>query len=176
VKNTGSNDLDATTDKKEVVAILEEKLGAEKNWRVSDLRPNRNNTQAATIVMRKQDADNILAEGSLRIGAVRCRVERRIATERCYRCWSFDHKTANCDGPDRTKACYRCGVEGHEARDCGNEEACPLCQKPGHKAGGRGCGVFRSALNKARRATNEKETRAFPKNEEEASTSDARQE
>jgi hypothetical protein len=176
VKNTGSNDLDATTDKKEVVAILEEKLGAEKNWRVSDLRPNSNNTQAATIVMRKQDSDNILAEGSLRIGAVRCRVERRIATERCYRCWSFDHKTANCDGPDRTKACYRCGVEGHKARDCGNEEACPLCQKPGHKAGGRGCGVFRSALNKARRATNEKETRVFPKNEEEASTSDARQE
>jgi hypothetical protein len=151
VKKAGSNDgmetvhvrsLDATTGKEEVGAILEEKLGAGKNWRVSDLRPYRNNTQAATIVMRKQDADNILAEGSLRIGAVRCVVERRTATERCYRCWSFDHKAANCDGPDRSKACYRCGVERHEARDCGNEEACPLCQKAGHKVGGRGCGVF----------------------------------
>jgi hypothetical protein len=172
VKKAGSNDgmetvhvrgLDATTGKEEVVAILEEKLGAGKNWRVSDLRPCRNNTHAATIVMRKQDADNILAEGSLRIGAVRCGVERRIATERCYRCWSFDHKAANCDGPDRSKTCYRCGVEGHEARDCGNEEACPLCQKAGHKAEGRGCGVFRSALNKARKATNEKETRTLRK-------------
>jgi hypothetical protein len=110
VKKTSSNKdmetvhvrgLDATTDKNEVVAALEEKLGTGKNWRLSDLRPNRNNTQAITIIMRKQDADSILTEGSLRIGAVRCRLERRISTGRCYRCWSFDHKAANCDGPDR---------------------------------------------------------------------------
>jgi hypothetical protein len=112
VKKAGSNDvhvrgLDATTDKDEVVAVLQEKLGARKDSRVSDLRLNRNNTQGVTIVMRKQDADSILVEGSLTIGTVRCRLERRIGTERCYRCWSFDHKTANCDGPHRTKACYR---------------------------------------------------------------------
>jgi hypothetical protein len=180
VKKAGSNDvhvrgLDATTDKDEVVAVLQEKLGARKDSRVSDLRLNRNNTQGVTIVMRKQDADSILAEGSLTIGTVRCRLERRIGTERCYRCWSFDHKTANCDGPHRTKACYRCGAERHEARDCGNEEACPLCQKSEHKAGGRGCDIFRSALNKVKRATNVKETRTLPKNDEEAGTSGARQ-
>jgi hypothetical protein len=182
VKKTSSNKdmetvhvrgLDATTDKNEVVAALEEKLGTGKNWRLSDLRPNRNNTQAITIIMRKQDADSILTEGSLRIGAVRCRLERRISTGRCYRCWSFDHKAANCDGPDRTKACYKCG-EGHAARDCGNEESCPLCQKFGHKAGGRGCGAFRSALDKARKATKVEATRAPPKNEKEAGTSEAR--
>jgi hypothetical protein len=157
--------LDATTDKNEVVAALEGKLGTGKNWRLSDLRPNRNNTLAIIIIVRKQDADSILTEGSLRIGAVRCRVERRISTGRCYRCWSFDHKAANCDGPDRTKACYKCG-EGHAARDCGNEESCPLCQKFGHNAGGRGCGAFRSALDKARKATKVEATRAPPKNEE----------
>jgi hypothetical protein len=94
--------LDATTDMDEVVAVLEKKLGnlKGKNWRVSKLRPNKSNTQTATLVLQKEDADSILAEGSLRIGAVRCRIERRIATERCSRCWSFDQKVANCDGPE----------------------------------------------------------------------------
>jgi hypothetical protein len=65
----------------------------------------------------------------------------------------------------KRKACYKCG-EGHAARDCGNEESCPLCQKFGHNAGGRGCGAFRSALDKARKATKVEATRAPPKNEE----------
>jgi hypothetical protein len=64
----------------------------DRTWKVSD--------QAVTIVLQKEDTKGILVEGYLRIGAVRCRVEKRIVTKRCRRCWSFDHKTVGCKGPE----------------------------------------------------------------------------
>jgi cellular nucleic acid-binding protein len=145
--------LDATTNKGEVIEALKVRLGdaKDKTWKVSDLRPNRNDTQAVTIVLRKEDAESILAEGYLRIGAVRCRAERRVETEKCRRCWAFDHKTVGCKGPDRRNACYKCGKVGHLAKECQNNLECPLCQEVGHRAGEGGCTKFRAALTAQRK-------------------------
>ncbi|CAH1384965.1 unnamed protein product, partial [Tenebrio molitor] len=137
----------------EVIEALKVRLGdaKDKTWKVSDLRPNRNDTQAVTIVLRKEDAESILAEGYLRIGAVRCRAERRVETEKCRRCWAFDHKTVGCKGPDRRNACYKCGKVGHLAKECQNNLECPLCQEVGHRAGEGRCTKFRAALTAQRK-------------------------
>jgi hypothetical protein len=60
--------LDATTEKGEVIEALKVRLcdAKDKTWKVSDLRPNRNDTQAVTIVLQKENAEGILAEGSVR--------------------------------------------------------------------------------------------------------------
>jgi hypothetical protein len=59
-----------------VIEALKKRLGdlKDRTWKVSDLRPIRSDTQAVTIVLQKEDAEGILVEGYLRIGAVRCRV------------------------------------------------------------------------------------------------------
>jgi hypothetical protein len=172
--------LDATTNKGEVIEALKVRLGdaKDKTWKVSDLRPNRNDTQAVTIVLRKEDPEGILAEGYLRIGAVRCRAERRVETERCRRCWAFDHKPLGCKGPDRRNACYKCGKAGHLAKECQNNLECPLCQEVGHRAGEEGCTKFRAALTaqrkKARSVRSSKDGSEHNINEEEAGNLEAR--
>ncbi|KAJ8955514.1 hypothetical protein NQ314_006880 [Rhamnusium bicolor] len=72
--------------------------------------------------------------------------------DRCYKCWSYDHRAADCNGTDRTKTCYKCGKEGHAVTNCTDEEFCPLCSTAGHRAGSGRCVAFRRALSQANKA------------------------
>ncbi len=85
--------MDAVTMKEEVIASLETKLGRQHgvDFRLSELRPNIQNTQAVTLVVKKEDARKILNDGRLRVGIVSCPVEKNIPMKRCYRCWAYDH-------------------------------------------------------------------------------------
>ncbi|KAJ8939105.1 hypothetical protein NQ314_011236 [Rhamnusium bicolor] len=145
--------LDAVTGKAEVIEALEEKIGSLKGkmYRLGDLRESVMGTQAVTLTINKDDANKISEDREIRVGLVNCSMERRIPMTRCLKCWAFDHLAVECDGPDRTKTCFRCGNEGHAAKDCTNEEGCPICKKPGHKAGTGKCGAFRRTLSTARK-------------------------
>ncbi|KAJ8953414.1 hypothetical protein NQ318_023531 [Aromia moschata] len=146
--------IDATTLQEEVTTAIEGEIGSleGKTHKVSKLRPSANNTQAVTISLEKTEADKILNKGKIRIGIVNCTTEKRIDLKYCRRCWSYQHATINCDGPDRSKLCFRCGKEGHSLSACKNKETCLLCSTDGHRMGGSKCGAFTQALRQARKA------------------------
>lgn len=118
--------------------------------KLSELRPLGNDTLAATITVKSNQADKILEEGSIRVGLVKCRVEKRLNVRRCQRCWSYDHYSDACNGPDRSKNCFKCGQTDHSSKECKNEEACLLCSTSGHKMGTMKCPKFKFALKNAR--------------------------
>lgn len=122
----------------------------EEDNKVSELRPLNNDTLAATLTLKSKDADKILEHGSIRVGLVKCRVEKRLNIRRCQKCWSYDHYSDTCNGPDRSKDCFKCGKSDHSSKDCNNEEACPLCNAIGHKMGTMKCPKFKTALKNAR--------------------------
>lgn len=44
-------------------------------------------------------------------------------TDRCWNCWSPEHRYANCPHPRNRLFCYGCGLVGHTMRTC------PYCQR-----------------------------------------------
>ncbi|KAJ8933806.1 hypothetical protein NQ314_013778 [Rhamnusium bicolor] len=153
--------LDATTDKEEIKRAIEEKIGptSGKMIKISELRPNANHTAAVTLALGKVKADLLLKDNQIRTGLVRCKMEKRLEVKKCTRCWACDHKTADCQGPDRRSLCFKCGKERHPSKECTEEEACPMCQERRHKAGSGKCQAFRRALSRARK-TNRQATRS----------------
>ncbi|KAJ8932452.1 hypothetical protein NQ314_014648 [Rhamnusium bicolor] len=145
--------LDAVTKREEVVASIETKLGSldGKSYKLSELRPNAGNTLATTLTINKEDAEIVMRDRHVRIGIVRCSTDRRINFSRCFKCWSYDHKEADCKGSNRKNLCYKCGKDGHLSKDCKEQEACPICEVIGHKAGSGKCMNFKRALSHARR-------------------------
>lgn len=93
---------------------------------------------------------------------MRCRLEKRLRVPRCTKCWSYDHRTDNCTGPERRENCYRCGKESHSSNECTNEEACPLCEETGHRAGTSQCLAFKAALKRVRNAERRKKQTPTP--------------
>ncbi|CAG9763645.1 unnamed protein product [Ceutorhynchus assimilis] len=108
--------MDSITTKEEVLQAIEGITGTLKdpNYRLSEIRPQQNGTQAITLTIDKELAEKLYATKYLRIGVVRCSMEKRHYVERCPKCWSHDHSTDKCQGPDRTSACFRCGGTGHQ--------------------------------------------------------------
>jgi hypothetical protein len=145
--------MDALTEEAELVKALETKVGSLKNktYRLSGVRPNANDTLAATFVINEEDAGKIMKNGWVRVGIARCPIEERIRLNQCYRCWKYDHIAAECTGGDKRNLCRKCGEEGHIAKECKNEDYCIQCNRPGHKFGSGKCAVFRQALSKARK-------------------------
>ncbi|CAG9773642.1 unnamed protein product [Ceutorhynchus assimilis] len=139
--------MDSLTTKEEVLEAIEEKTGklTEHSFKLSELRPQANGTQAVTLTVEKKLAEKLTADKYIKIGLVRCYIEKNVTVERCRKCWSHNHITSNCTGPDRTKACYKCGKEGHQAKDCQEEESCPICQTNGHRAGTGKCLAFKKS-------------------------------
>lgn len=145
--------MDATTTKEEVISALKEKLGEdeEKEMTIGDLRPYGRSMQAVTIKIKKEDAEVLMKTADLKVGMVRCRIERHINISRCKRCWAYDHMENTCAGPDRKNNCYKCGKDGHTAIICTEEEECVMCNEKGHTTGSGKCKFFKSALDNFRR-------------------------
>ncbi|KAH1028575.1 hypothetical protein HUJ05_001920 [Dendroctonus ponderosae] len=111
------------------------------------LKQFRDKRREAAYVRRRE---LLLAEQQQQAGLVQCTLEKRIMVERCIKCWSYEHSTANCNGSDRRGTCFICSKEGHVAKECKNKPQCPLCKKTGHKAGTGNCESFRRALSVSR--------------------------
>lgn len=142
----GTNKIDIETAIKEAIEPNEETY-----IKIGDPRPNRDRTLAVTATVDQRTSDKIIESRYLRVGLVKCSVEKRIDLKRCFKCWAFDHEAAQCDGTDRKDLCFKCGQKGHASKTCENEEYCPICAVQGHKTGGGRCKAFKKALSLARR-------------------------
>lgn len=80
--------MDALTQETDIYEALIAVIGEEGsgNAKVGKLIPNRNNTLAVTLTMDQADAVKVVMEGKIRIGYVKCFAERRVSTNRCYKC------------------------------------------------------------------------------------------
>ncbi|CAH1103759.1 unnamed protein product [Psylliodes chrysocephalus] len=170
-------ELNAT--KEEVKQAITTHVGKwDENNTISELRPLSNNTKAATVAINKTDGEMLLKERHIRIGIVRCRIEKKLTIPRCYKCWSYDHDARLCNGPDRTRTCFKCGKEQHAARECNNEEYCPLCDTDDHRTGTNKCEAFKKALGRARRIERQvsRQTSQMSENNNELDNNKERQE
>lgn len=72
----------------------------------------------------------IMSTGLLYVGTRRCRVYDRYWVNRCNRCQSYKHKTADCKSQ---LACGFC-AGNHQSRECNNRNQlrCKNCQESGH--------------------------------------------
>ncbi|KAK5643891.1 hypothetical protein RI129_007736 [Pyrocoelia pectoralis] len=142
-----------TTTKEDVTSVLLERAEQDKakGIQVGELRPNRNETQAVTITVEEEARQTILKHGRIRM----CSVERRVKLQQYFRCWSYNHKKRECEGPDRTNLCHRSGAENHIAKQYHNGRRCLLYNEDDHSSGSGSCGHFRAALLKERRTERE---------------------
>lgn len=142
--------MDAETSKEEVTRALTETLGDETKdtTHIGELRPSQNETQAITVTVEEGTYEKLLKKGKtkLKIGLANCKIEKRIQLTQCHKCWDYNHKSQNCEGPDRSKMCYKCGQEGHISKTCQNNPYCTLCCEDGHAPGSGKCQIFRKAL------------------------------
>lgn len=113
--------------------------GEVKNCKVTSLRPAHSETKNATVILDVASADLLLKLKEVKIGLVECQVRERQNWNRCYKCWVFGHREAECKGPDRRDLCMKCAEPGHKAKECSKPPNCPICSKVGHRAGGVGC-------------------------------------
>ncbi|CAG9839231.1 unnamed protein product [Diabrotica balteata] len=154
--------MTSNTNKEHLKVALTRELGKwEPSYSIKQLRPMRNNTLAATVVLSAEAARRIIDRGNLKVGLVRCEVERRYSIRRCQRCWSYTHDVSKCDGPDRTGSCPKCGKKGHTFESCNEADWCAICEDP-HRIGSGKCKEFRSALQRARLADQTKSLETPP--------------
>ncbi|KAK9874524.1 hypothetical protein WA026_005368 [Henosepilachna vigintioctopunctata] len=146
--------MDSMNTPEEMEVAIRERIQDEE-MKIENVRPNANDTQAATIITTETAAQKLL-EHTIKVGMVNCTLERRIDMERCYKCWAVGHTSKKCTGPDRSKMCQKCGEEGHKAKECRNAEKCPACKEEGHRAYSGRCRMFKRELQKARKKEKEK--------------------
>ncbi|XP_043473696.1 uncharacterized protein LOC122505893 [Leptopilina heterotoma] len=106
----------------------------------------------------QEDANKLEKVGHVKIGFVSCKIRKKVMVTRCHRCLDYGHIGRNCQTVDKSAACFKCGEAGHKVADCRKSPCCFLCKaKCGdiadikHVAGSCRCGVFRSALEEAKK-------------------------
>lgn len=142
------SDIDADTDEGKLAQeIRKSRSDIGDDLQVLSLRPMSNGTQAATVRMRKQVADDLAKSGRIKIGWVQCRIRKMINLVRCYKCLQFGHRTEECKGEDNSNRCLKYGKTGHLVKECQNLPHCTACKLDGHRADQTRCPIFRKLLN-----------------------------
>ena len=148
----------AATEQVEVKEAIEKKLGkvTEEDFRVSALRPYAGSLLAATVQLKKEEAEELLNNKSIRVGLADCRIEERQTFQKCLKCWSLLHLVKDCKNEDRRQLCYNCGETGHLGKDCENSTKCLDCNSDEHRAGSTRCAKFRQELRDRRKKLEER--------------------
>lgn len=145
--------LDQTATVDDVMEALVDRVGPIEadEIKFSPLRPYGRGNQTITVHIAGKYAENLMVSSEIRVGLVRCKLEKHIDLERCRKCWAFDHNTSECNGEDRRTNCYRCGKTGHNAKTCKDEENCLVCKESGHAASSGKCKIYKAAIDSVRR-------------------------
>ena len=121
-------DLDCTTEVKDVTNALERETGQKVDPKVHIFGPNRQELCIAVCELEDSHARKLLQKGRIKIGWVYCRVRRRLAVPRCFKCLGYGHVRADCKETDRRDVCWKCSLAAHVGKDCPSKEAkCFLC-------------------------------------------------
>lgn len=98
--------------------------------RVGEIRYSQRGNGAAIVQCPAVMANDLVAEGRLKLGWSFVRVELVPAkTQRCYKCWESGHFLSNCKNEiDRSNNCFNCGEAGHKAKECAEKPCCPICK------------------------------------------------
>lgn len=135
-KNSGNKgvtliikDMDELVSKEEVLGAMERDVGrkAKDVW-MEELRPCFGGNKVVTTVVPKEEGEQMIRRGGIRIGLSWCRIVERVEVLRCFKCGNYGHKAIECKGKEY---CFNCKVNGH-------------------RSGANGCPVYRKALSRAR--------------------------
>lgn len=153
-------DLDSLSSEEEVTEAIRQQLGEHAgDLRVHLTKANNRGLKVAIVQLSVRGANELMKDGYIKIGWVRCRVKRRTIVPKCFRCLGYGHVSGACKGPDRSNLCYRCGEAGHVSKTCTAKGNCMLCADRKlapdacqHLPGSGSCKVFREALEEAKRS------------------------
>jgi len=119
-------DLDQWSTTEEVAEATASATGIpSEQVRVFNLRKRYGGSQSVLASLPQEASRKLTNTGRLRIGVISCRVRTVDVSNRsirCFRCLTFGHTAAKCEGPDRTECCRRCGESGHKAASCSATE------------------------------------------------------
>jgi hypothetical protein len=191
----GMDELTTAEDLEKALRNLTDLKGT--HLTVGKLRPAYGGTQVATLRVSKEMARKMLQTKNVKVGLNSCSIRERVDIRMCYKCWGYDHHASECREEDKKNQCRKCGEEGHHSGECKNDAYCIKCNRAGHAAGSTQCKAFKDALKKRQmeaKKTDDRKTQGgthdrdrrtsnvegandpFPKNEEVAGISGARQE
>lgn len=147
-------DLDMATSEQEVRKAVERAVGKlqEDKCKIQIVQ-SRENDQMAILEVDETTAETLLRAKRIPVGWLQCRIREKIIIPKCFRCWSYEHNAAACNGTDRTVACLKCGQNGHKVETCNNQPYCPGCEEQGHRHGTIKCPKYKLAVQKLKEAS-----------------------
>lgn len=140
-------DIDADITKEQLEREIRKNVtGKIDTLQILSLRSTNWGSQTATIKLRKEIAEALARKEEIKIGWVRCKIKKKIHLVRCFKCLDYGHRTADCQGTDRSDICINCAKTGHVAKDCTNSSHCTTCRKDGHRADRMKCPHLRKLV------------------------------
>lgn len=116
-ENLEIRDLDDTTTKEDILAVIKKVADEEHHNSEDAIRSLRNadrGTKIAIVMLAIPTVKKILVEyGKIIIGWVNYRIKAVERSTRCFKCWHYGHLSIHCKSKvDRSKHCIKCGGEG----------------------------------------------------------------
>lgn len=153
-------DLDSLTTTEEVEQAVKRNLKEyDREVKVFFTKPNSREQKIAFVEMDETGARQVLQSNHIKVGWINCRIRLAVVVTRCFKCFGYGHRQAECKAQDRKGQglCARCGQSGHKKGECKTTPTCYLCKEintvADHIPGTGACAVFRQALEKARTDT-----------------------